>query len=352
MGWTRQRDASAIAYLALTGFWPATNACSDFSSLRGLLFLAALLGNGCAVAMKFPSLVATTILAACSLSSFAADGWLSDFEKAKAQAGAEKKVLLMDFTGSDWCEYCIRLNNEVFSTPAFKKAAPADFVLLELDFPQNESKLPEATRKQNDALQNTYSVEGYPTILLADSQGRPFARTGYRKGGVEEYLKHLQSLRAVLTQRDAAFDKAAALSGIEKARMLKEGLSVVPEEMIPMHYGTTLDEIKGLDPQDSLGMQKSFAFPQALHKLRARLKAKLLEGGVAIRAEADSVVAENPQWAAQQKQKALLYVLNFLMRPKDDATALKLVKDIKALGEGTEEGKIAESIRAQLERAK
>jgi hypothetical protein len=225
-------------------------------------------------------------------------------------------------------------------------------VLLQLDYPQDESKLQAATIEQNKKLQETYSIEAYPTILLTDSEGRPFAKTGYKKGGPEEYLKHLESLTPVLKKRDAAFAKAETLSGLEKARALNEGLSEIPEGFIAQHYGSVLEQIRSLDPKDSLGVNSKFGFTQFLNTLRTRLKEKLMQGGEAIRAEADKVVSENPSWTGQQKQKALLYVLNFLMRPKDDQTALKLVKDIKALDSKTEEGQIAENIRAQLEPSK
>lgn len=300
--------------------------------------------------MKSPALAIFSLAVSFSVSAFAAEGWLSDFAKAKSQAVGEKKPILMDFTGSDWCTWCIRLRKEVFDTDTFKKAAPQNFVLLELDYPQEESKVPAAIRDQNAKLQQQYAIQGYPTILLADAEGLPFARTGYQKGGPEEYLKHLDELRGNLAKRDAAFQKALALSGIEKAKALKEGLDVVPEEMVAAHYHKKLDEIRALDTADSLGLDAKFGFLQAMRDLRGNLKAALNGGGEAVRAEADKFVAEHPKLAVRQKQQALLDVLNFLMPPKDNATALKLAVDVKALDPNTEEGKMAESIRAQVEK--
>jgi len=302
--------------------------------------------------MKLPSFAAISLLGALSFASFGAEGWQVDFEKAKAQAGAEKKVLLMDFTGSDWCTWCIRLRKEVFDTDIFRKEAPASFVLLELDYPQDQSKQPETVRSQNNRLQEAYAIQGYPTILLADAQGRPFAQTGYEKGGPENYLKLLTGLKASLEKRDAAFQRAASASGLDKAKALKEGLDVVPEEMIAAHYKSTLDEIRALDTGDTLGMEAKFGFIQTKRELHLKLKAKLEAGGEAIRAEADKFIAANPKLQSRQKQQALMDVLNFLMPPKDNKTALKLVEDVKALDAESEEGKIAERIRAQLDRAK
>ena len=94
------------------------------------------------------SLVVATAAWSLTASTFAAgDLWVSDFEKAKTTAAAEGKDLLIDFTGSDWCGWCIKLRKEVFDLDAFKAAGPKNFVLVEIDFPQNKSKLSKETQR-------------------------------------------------------------------------------------------------------------------------------------------------------------------------------------------------------------
>ena len=124
----------------------------------------------------------------------AADAWETDLAKAKATAAKEKRDLLMDFTGSDWCHWCIQLHEEVFDKDAFKQDAPKSFVLLQVDFPQQKEQS-EDTKKQNEKLQEEYHIEGFPTIVLADAEGRPYAMTGYEKGGAAKYMQHLTELR-------------------------------------------------------------------------------------------------------------------------------------------------------------
>ena len=68
----------------------------------------------------------------------AGEGWTNDFEAAKTKAKKEGKHLLLDFTGSDWCGFCIRLHGEVFSKEVFRKEVPKHFVLVELDFPRQK----------------------------------------------------------------------------------------------------------------------------------------------------------------------------------------------------------------------
>ena len=126
------------------------------------------------------------------VAALAAEGWLTDLDAAKKQAAAENKDILIDFTGSDWCGWCIKLDKEVFATDAFK--AQKDFVLVSLDFPRRK-QLPAEQKAKNDALAQAWGIQGFPTIILANAKGEPYASTGYRPGGPEQYLAHLAELR-------------------------------------------------------------------------------------------------------------------------------------------------------------
>jgi thioredoxin-related protein len=119
--------------------------------------------------------------------------WETDFELAKKRAKTEKKAMLLDFTGSDWCGWCIRLKKEVFITPEFEKYAKDKLVLVEVDFPR-KTQLPKEEKEQNDKLSQEYKIGGYPTIILLNSRGREVARTGYQEGGPDKYIEHLKEL--------------------------------------------------------------------------------------------------------------------------------------------------------------
>ena len=108
------------------------------------------------------------------------DIWMTDFAAAKAKAKAEKKDLLVDFTGSDWCGWCIKLDNEVFSKDEFKAEAPKHFVLVKLDYPQDTSKMSKELLEQNEKLQEQFPVEGFPTLLLMDADANVFDSIGYQ----------------------------------------------------------------------------------------------------------------------------------------------------------------------------
>lgn len=102
----------------------------------------------------------------------AAEGpaWLTDLPKAQAQAKAEGKLVLLNFTGSDFCSSCMRLHKEVFPAPAFTAFAQKRLVLMELDFPLKK-KQPEALKKANEAIQKQFKVDGYPTLILLAADG-------------------------------------------------------------------------------------------------------------------------------------------------------------------------------------
>ncbi len=123
----------------------------------------------------------------------AADGWLTDPEQALATAKGTKKLVLLDFTGSDWCGWCIRLNKEVFSQPEFQAFAKENLVLVELDFPRRKPQ-PAAERARNEALAQKFKVEGYPTIVVLDGNGKKVGELGYMEGGPAAFIAALKKL--------------------------------------------------------------------------------------------------------------------------------------------------------------
>ncbi|MDB6124038.1 MAG: trxA [Pedosphaera sp.] len=120
--------------------------------------------------------------------------WLTDLPKAKDQAKAENKLVLMDFTGSDWCGWCIKLDKEVFSTPEFAEYAKKNLVLVEVDFPNKKPQSAEL-KKANEALQEKYKIEGYPTVIVLNSEGKKVGELGYGDGGPKAFIAKLEKLQ-------------------------------------------------------------------------------------------------------------------------------------------------------------
>ncbi len=140
------------------------------------------------------TLLSLVLTASLTSMAFATkEGWIDDMEKAKAQAKAENKKILLDFTGSDWCSWCQKLDKEVFSQQAWKDYAAKHLVLVEVDFPRR-FKLPEATKNQNDALAKKFSIQGYPTIIITSASGTKKGELGYVEGGPEAFIKALKKV--------------------------------------------------------------------------------------------------------------------------------------------------------------
>lgn len=138
--------------------------------------------------MKLPLLVATALSFFCLSSLQAGDGWQTNYKTALEQAAKENKRVLLDFTGSDWCGWCVKLDKETFSQPDFKKFAGENLVLVEVDFPNNKPQSDDV-KKQNKELQAQYGVEGFPTLVLLDSKGKEIARNGgYLPGGPQGFI--------------------------------------------------------------------------------------------------------------------------------------------------------------------
>jgi thioredoxin-related protein len=226
--------------------------------------------------MKLKTITCAAIVAFhCIGFAFAGgEGWSTDFEASKKKATEEKKDLLLDFTGSDWCTWCIQLNEEVFSKEPFKTGVKDKFVLVELDFPEDDSKMPEATRKQNLQLKEDFGIEGFPSIILCDASGRPYATTGYEEGGAEKYVAHLEKLREKKEKRDAAFAEAGKAEGVEKARKLVAALKGMELEdaALSKFYGDVIKDIKAADPKDETGFVKEAETKERLAKLQVEVE--------------------------------------------------------------------------------
>lgn len=147
--------------------------------------------------MKAVTWLASLTVGVASLASTAfastLEGWSTDLEKALATAKKEKKSVLVEFTGSDWCPPCIQMRKNVFSKKEFVDKASEKFILVELDFPRGDK----AIADKNQPLAKKYKIEGFPTVVLLNPEGKEFNRffaSQFPKS--EDFLKHLDEALA------------------------------------------------------------------------------------------------------------------------------------------------------------
>jgi uncharacterized protein YyaL (SSP411 family) len=131
-----------------------------------------------------------------TLPAMAADSvWLTSVPAAQALAKKENKLVLLDFTGSDWCVWCKKLDEETYSKPAFLNYAKSNLVLVTVDFPI-QKKLPDDLAKANDALKSKYLIEGYPTEIALKPDGTVvWKNAGYLEGGPAAMIAQLEKAK-------------------------------------------------------------------------------------------------------------------------------------------------------------
>lgn len=253
----------------------------------------------------------------------AAPAWVEDFDKAVEQAKAEKKDLLVDFTGSDWCHWCVKLHEEVFSQPDFFPAAK-EFVLVSLDFPRGSEALARVPNMaRNKELAEKHHVQGYPTILLMTADGDVYGQTGYQKGGAGKYLEDLRRMRdegrpALLEAIALAKEFDAAPEGARKAvveKALARLEKVKPGDTWASRLLPAAREASALDPKDETGL--------ASRGLKA-----VLRSGAATDADRESGRKLDPK-----NEKGLLeqVVQSAMTTVRDDDTCRAVLAELTAL---------------------
>ncbi len=134
------------------------------------------------------------MMAAFGLKAEAAD-WETDFAKASTNASKSGLYMLLDFSGSDWCGWCVKLDKEVFSKPEFKTFAKTNLVCVLVDFPQQKHQS-KKLKDQNGALAKKYGIRGYPSVIILSPDGDLVGRTGYQEGGAKKYVDQLKEMIA------------------------------------------------------------------------------------------------------------------------------------------------------------
>ena len=155
--------------------------------------------------------------------------WFTDLPTAQDKARRENKAVLLDFTGSDWCGWCMKLKGEVFDQPEFATFAQANLVLVEVDFPHHKH-LDQAQKAANERLAQTYNITGFPTVVLLDSNGQLVGTTGYMEGGPHAFnaeLTHILKLDL----------KPQPPAAGQPRPTRKPAVFTPPPPTVPNHYG-------------------------------------------------------------------------------------------------------------------
>ncbi len=254
-------------------------------------------------------LVAAT--AALIAPAFATE-WISDFDVAKAQAAKEGKAILADFTGSDWCGWCIRLRQTILDTPAFETYAKDKFVLAEIDLP-NGPKISDELKAKNRKLCERYRIEGFPTLLVMDTEGRVMG--GFSGGKTS--LKDVQAPLDKGLENLQLRKQAATRQGADKLQTLLRIYNNYPEPL-RFHAADVRDEILQLDTTNTSGMLDEIKAKQQME----RFNAELINAG----SEAQAIaLLERMKNEAMPANKGIILMQLFNLKTKNANTVADLL---------------------------
>ncbi len=156
--------------------------------------------------------------------------WLTDIPTAQQRAAEEGKKVLVVFTGTDWCLWCIHLKNQIFTTPAFREFAKEQLVPVEIDIPRNRALVGgEENYKKNRAACRQYGITGYPTVIVMTPDGDVLG--GY-SGGYENWEHARRPIEGALA-RAGELAAIRRQSGAALLRSLEEFYDSLPERVKP-----------------------------------------------------------------------------------------------------------------------
>jgi thioredoxin-related protein len=178
--------------------------------------------------------------------------WLTDLPTAMARAQTEKKAVLLDFTGSDWCPWCQKLKSEVFDRFEFAVYAAANLIMVEVDFPRRK-ELNADQVNANYALASKYGIKGYPTIVVLNSDGQVLGQCGYVEGGPTAFCATIEKFPGMphkgqyLVSRADSYANSSANSQGTPVRPSKPGAAPQPPVAPAAQYGElTLKGVSGV----------------------------------------------------------------------------------------------------------
>lgn len=240
-------------------------------------------------------------MAAAVVAVAPAEEWGTDYTAALVRAQREGRAVLVNFTGSDWCGFCMRLKAEVLDDPEFAAWAGESFVLLEVDMPQRADVDPELLAR-NREICSRYAVDGFPTLLVLDEQGRAL-------GGLAGFEGDRHLVRKVLSEGLRACEllrQGDSLQGEQELACLLAVWKLLPDELRRLNPGLRA-EIISLDEQDVSGLRAEAEAERRLRDCRSAVQAAPTD------AAALSIVDEALRHAVPTNRRQLLEIKHQLL---------------------------------------
>jgi thioredoxin-related protein len=157
---------------------------------------------------------------------YSSEGWIQDLDTALKESAKTGKMVLADFTGSDWCGWCVKLDEEVFSQDEFKVWASKNVILCTIDSPQDRTGIGEEQFAKNQVYTQKYKVQGFPTILLLNKDGTVLGKTGFVQGGPAPFI---DAINVILKNSDWP-EKLESIDNLKTEEQVKLAIDLLPVE--------------------------------------------------------------------------------------------------------------------------
>jgi hypothetical protein len=218
-----------------------------------------------------------------------------------------------------------------------------------VDFPNGKEQSAEL-KKQNEALSEAFAIQAFPTLMLCDSDGRPYAEAGFPEEMTPASMQTvLESAMKSKLVRDEAFAKAEKAEGVAKAKLLVEALTLVPAASVASAYSSTVDEIAKADPEDETGFVKKARTEKLLAELESGfgelMQAEKVDDAIKL---IDTFIKDSSP-DGEAKQKALMFKVFGLATKEQFEAAMGIADEIVKIDGSTETAGMAKQIKRQLE---
>ncbi len=221
---------------------------------------------------KFYTLGTTLLVLVSSVFAWAIPTAETDFAVASEKAKATQTPMLVEFTGSDWCPPCKHLRKTVLDTPAFEEfLAQKGWIYVELDFPRKPGAIPPETMKAREEVMMRYGVRGFPSMLLLDSSGNPYAVIVGPGKSPADYFDKLEKAEALKKEFKVAVEAAQKERGFARAEALAAALAKLPPHF-RVFQTVLIRDIIAADPEDRLGFAKKIREGEMLVEQQKMLK--------------------------------------------------------------------------------
>lgn len=296
------------------------------------------------------SLITITVLMFGDMESRAQESgeavkWHTRYNPAVKEAKETNRKLLIVFTASAWVDICKVFEKDILSQEEFHGPISQAYVLLKLEFPR-ENRMERKIATEYQLLKDAYRVRGFPTVIVTDTEGRPFGMNGYQPITAAQYGGIMLAMLKGCEVRDRAFAEAEKLKDLEKAKKLVEGLPNLPGNLSARYYRNQMEEVIELDPQNETGKIETYRAQIDDVDYSAEMQRLATDVRYGEMLELTEEFIREQKLEGSRLQKVLLNKVNVQQRQKNTAGVIQTLLEVVDVDPESQYGKMA---RQQLD---